>query len=78
MSDLVITPWFDPDVLPVRPGIYMVEYAEHYIGPEYQYFDGHWWFYGCSNVEDTYNLYLTHATVRDHVMSPHRWAGVLK
>ena len=78
MSKLKLTPWYQPDVLPARPGIYEVDYNAAASFEDYQYFDGKDWYYGSDNVEEAMAEYKYFADIRCHKSNPRRWRGILK
>lgn len=65
------TPWFSGAQLPVRAGVYEVEYA----GLEYQYFDGTNWHYGHTTPAASMTMYhkFGHEVVRT---AEHYWRGL--
>ena len=74
------TPWFAPDVLPVRRGLYLVDYAEGRVedATEYQYFDKVNWYSGSNTTEEAYKMYKSRKLVRNYEFFPRRWAGLMK
>lgn len=56
------TEWFPHSIKPARPGVYERDYGivddqEQY--PEYQYWDGNDWYYGCDSPGETFAMYLS-------------------
>jgi hypothetical protein len=54
LEDPFLTPWFPPDIPPVRPGIYMVDqsWTDRETESVYAYWDGTEWYPQGSTVKD--------------------------
>jgi hypothetical protein len=72
------TPWFSNDVLPVRIGVYEIEYWSNRA--EYQFWDGSGWIFGNSSVDSTAMKAVNAPELGAYIYrtSPHRWRGLTK
>ena len=68
MSEPKLTPWFPPDVKPVRRGWYLRDYLS---GPAYSHWNGARWSGGCLNLID--RAFVKHHPSHDQSM---QWRGL--
>ena len=70
-----LTPWFEPEVEPVHPGPYLVDFGGSSELTEYHFWGhGRWW-YGDYTPERTVAQFLA-CSVREAKPTPKRWRGL--
>jgi len=72
------TPWFSNDVLPVRVGVYEIDFWSG--GPQYQFWDGSGWIFGNSSVDSTARKAVNANELGAHIYrtATQRWRGLKK
>ena len=73
MSEQKLTDWFPPQQAPWEPGVYERDYEME--RPQYQYWDGKNWYYGCSDVNQTLLKYQSRTDFCVCTVA-HSWRGL--
>lgn len=72
IPDLPLTGWFEPDVLPIRSGVFEVVSAT-LTGRSFRYFDGSRWYTGGPSPDVAFYIFQTIGRPTDNVLP---WRGV--